>query len=41
MSMILPLIHPNHCLFQVTKEGEVLPFYQQELSIGADGGQDR
>lgn len=28
-------------MFQVTKEGEVLPFYQQELSIGADGGQDR
>lgn len=27
--------------FQVTKEGEVLPFFQQELSIGADGGQDR
>ncbi|XP_037050300.1 G protein-activated inward rectifier potassium channel 3 isoform X2 [Bradysia coprophila] len=26
---------------KVTKEGEVLPFYQQELSIGADGGQDR
>lgn len=26
---------------KVTKEGEVLPFYQQELSVGADGGQDR
>lgn len=25
----------------MTKEGEVLPFFQQELSIGADGGQDR
>lgn len=28
-------------LFQVTKEGEILPFYQQELSVGADGGEDR
>lgn len=27
--------------FQVTKEGEVLPFYQQELQVGADGGEDR
>ncbi|XP_055319991.1 G protein-activated inward rectifier potassium channel 3 isoform X4 [Sitodiplosis mosellana] len=26
---------------KVTKEGEVLPFYQQELKIGADGGEDR
>ncbi|SPP80119.1 G protein-activated inward rectifier potassium channel 3 isoform X4 [Drosophila guanche] len=26
---------------KVTKEGEVLPFYQQELHIGADGGEDR
>lgn len=26
---------------KVTKEGEILPFYQQELSIGADGGEDR
>lgn len=26
---------------QVTKEGEVLPFYQQELTIGSDGGEDR
>lgn len=26
---------------KVTQEGEVLPFFQQELSIGADGGQDR
>uniref|UniRef100_A0A1B0AA46 Uncharacterized protein n=1 Tax=Glossina pallidipes TaxID=7398 RepID=A0A1B0AA46_GLOPL len=25
----------------VTKEGEVLPFYQQELQVGADGGEDR
>lgn len=26
---------------KVTKEGEVLPFYQQELKIGADGVEDR
>ncbi|KAH8382671.1 hypothetical protein KR009_004807 [Drosophila setifemur] len=26
---------------KVTKEGEVLPFYQQELHVGADGGEDR
>uniref|UniRef100_A0A1A9X1Q8 Uncharacterized protein n=1 Tax=Glossina brevipalpis TaxID=37001 RepID=A0A1A9X1Q8_9MUSC len=26
---------------KVTKEGEVLPFYQQELQVGADGGEDR
>ncbi|XP_075146817.1 inwardly rectifying potassium channel 1 isoform X3 [Haematobia irritans] len=26
---------------KVTKEGEVLPFYQQELKVGADGGEDR
>ncbi|XP_017046393.1 G protein-activated inward rectifier potassium channel 4 isoform X2 [Drosophila ficusphila] len=26
---------------KVTKEGEVLPFFQQELHIGADGGEDR
>lgn len=26
---------------KVTKEGEILPFYQQELRIGADGGEDR
>lgn len=26
---------------KVTKEGEVLPFYQQELRIGADGVEDR
>ena len=31
----------RHFLFQVTKEGEILPFYQQELSVGADGGEDR
>ncbi|XP_067614818.1 G protein-activated inward rectifier potassium channel 3 isoform X5 [Eurosta solidaginis] len=26
---------------KVTKEGEILPFYQQELTVGADGGEDR
>lgn len=26
---------------KVTKEGEVLPFYQQELQVGADGNEDR
>uniref|UniRef100_A0A034VTG3 ATP-sensitive inward rectifier potassium channel 12 n=1 Tax=Bactrocera dorsalis TaxID=27457 RepID=A0A034VTG3_BACDO len=26
---------------KITKEGEILPFYQQELTVGADGGEDR
>jgi potassium inwardly-rectifying channel subfamily J, other len=26
---------------QVTKEGELLPFYQQEMEVGADGSDDR
>ncbi|XP_055389221.1 G protein-activated inward rectifier potassium channel 3-like isoform X2 [Condylostylus longicornis] len=26
---------------KITKEGEELPFYQQELQVGADGGEDR
>ncbi|XP_037946346.1 G protein-activated inward rectifier potassium channel 3-like isoform X3 [Teleopsis dalmanni] len=26
---------------KITKEGEILPFFQQELHIGADGGEDR
>lgn len=26
---------------QVTKEGEILGFYQQELQVGADGSDDR
>ncbi|XP_055857234.1 G protein-activated inward rectifier potassium channel 3 isoform X2 [Episyrphus balteatus] len=26
---------------KVTKEGEIMPFYQQELTVGADGGEDR
>lgn len=29
------------CVYQVTKEGELLPFYQQELKVGADGEEDR
>jgi potassium inwardly-rectifying channel subfamily J, other len=28
-------------LYQVTKEGELLPFFQQELEVGADGSDDR
>ncbi|XP_063380521.1 ATP-sensitive inward rectifier potassium channel 12-like isoform X4 [Cydia fagiglandana] len=27
--------------FMITREGEVLPFYQQELKVGADGEEDR
>ncbi|XP_014361477.2 ATP-sensitive inward rectifier potassium channel 8 isoform X4 [Papilio machaon] len=27
--------------FMMTREGEVLPFYQQELKVGADGEEDR
>ena len=27
--------------FQVTKEGELLPFYQEELQVGGDGEEDR
>lgn len=29
------------CIMQVTKEGELLPFFQQELTVGADGSDDR
>lgn len=29
------------CFFQVTKEGEVLPFYQHELKVGGDGEEDK
>ena len=27
--------------FQVTKEGELLPFYQTELKVGGDGEEDK
>lgn len=28
-------------LFQITKEGELLPFYQTELKVGGDGEEDK
>lgn len=32
----------NHnWMLQITKEGELLPFFQQELVVGADGSDDR
>lgn len=31
----------NKPLSKVTKEGELLPFFQQELTVGADGSDDR
>lgn len=37
MLKYFPLLSP----MQVTKEGELLPFFQQELTVGADGSDDR
>jgi potassium inwardly-rectifying channel subfamily J len=28
-------------IFQVTKEGELLPFFQTELKVGGDGEEDK
>lgn len=28
-------------MFQVTKEGELLPFFQTELKVGGDGEEDK
>lgn len=28
-------------ILQTTREGELLPFYQQEMDVGADGSDDR
>lgn len=37
----MPLKVPIFSISQVTKEGELLPFYQQEMEVGADGSDDR
>jgi len=31
----------RYCLFQVTMEGELLPYHQEELKVGVEGGEDR
>lgn len=31
----------SYISFQITKEGELIPFFQQELVVGADGSDDR
>jgi len=31
----------KHNMFQVTMEGELLPFFQTELKVGGDGEEDK
>lgn len=34
-------VHTYLYPFQVTKEGELLPFFQTEMKVGGDGEEDR
>lgn len=39
--MYIEVVDKFYLVLQITREGEILPFYQQEMKVGGDGVEDR